>query len=138
MNRLRIASLLSLAVLSPASQAAPDEASAARTAATVWIQTIDTANYSSSWESAASVFKAAVSVEEWEKAAKSVRTPLGSVRKRTEKSATATHTLPGAPEGQYVVFQYDTGFESKATAVETVTVAQDKDGAWRVAGYFIK
>jgi Protein of unknown function (DUF4019) len=139
MNRRQyITSLLALAAFSATLQAAPDEASAAREAATVWIQKIDTANYSGSWESAASVFKGAVSVQQWEKAAKSVRAPLGSVRKRTEKSATNTRTLPGAPEGQYVVFQYDTGFENKAATAETVTVTQDRDGSWRVAGYFIK
>ena len=137
-RRQHIASLLALAALPAILQAAPDEISAARTAATSWIQKIDSANYSESWESAASVFKATVSLQNWEKAATSVRAPLGSVRKRSKMAATATRTIPGAPEGRYVILQYDTAFENKATAVETVTVAQDKNGSWRVAGYFIK
>jgi hypothetical protein len=44
----------------------------------------------------------------------------------------------GAPDGEYVVIQYDTKFDNKAAAVETVTVARGKDGVWRVAGYYIK
>jgi len=46
--------------------------------------------------------------------------------------------LPGAPDGEYVVFQFDTSFERKGTAVETVTVSKETDGAWRVSGYYIK
>ena len=47
-------------------------------------------------------------------------------------------TLPGAPDGEYVVFQFNSSFEHKATALETVTAMKDIDGAWRVAGYFIR
>jgi ribosomal protein S17E len=42
------------------------------------------------------------------------------------------------PDGKYVVIKYDTSFENKKSAVETVTPMLDKDGKWRVAGYFIK
>jgi hypothetical protein len=69
---------------------------------------------------------------------KSTRAPLGAVRTRKLKSATYTKTLPGAPDGEYVVIQYDTSFENKKSAVETITPMLDKDGKWRVSGYFIK
>jgi hypothetical protein len=46
--------------------------------------------------------------------------------------------LPGAPEGKYVVIQYETVFENRASAVETVTPMLDPDGVWRVSGYFIR
>jgi len=36
------------------------------------------------------------------------------------------------------MIQYDTDFEHKAGAVETVVPTLEKDGKWRVAGYFIK
>ena len=84
------------------------------------------------------MFKTAMSIQAWEKTAQSVRAPLGALRKRVEKSATATSILPGVPDGKYVVIQYDTAFENRAAAVETLTLAQDRDGSWRVAGYFIK
>ena len=47
-------------------------------------------------------------------------------------------SLPGAPDGEYVVIQFKTSFENKASAVETVTPMKDPDGEWRVGGYFIK
>jgi hypothetical protein len=60
------------------------------------------------------------------------------VKARKVKSATFTRTLPGAPDGEYVVIQFESQFENKAAAIETVTPMHDKDGVWRVSGYFIK
>jgi hypothetical protein len=37
-----------------------------------------------------------------------------------------------------VVIQFNTRFENKAAAIETVTPMHEKDGSWRVSGYFIK
>jgi len=66
------------------------------------------------------------------------RDPLGAMVSRKLKSATYAKTLPGAPDGEYVVIQYETSFEHKQSAVETITPMLDKDGKWRVSGYFIK
>jgi hypothetical protein len=46
--------------------------------------------------------------------------------------------LPGAPDGEYVVIQYESQFESKKAAIETVTPRLEKDGSWKAAGYYIK
>jgi hypothetical protein len=46
--------------------------------------------------------------------------------------------LPGAPDGQYVVMQFETSFANKKSAIETVTFMLEKDGQWKSAGYFIK
>ena len=37
-----------------------------------------------------------------------------------------------------MVIQFDAQFENKAAAIETVTPMKDKDGTWRVSGYYIK
>jgi hypothetical protein len=63
---------------------------------------------------------------------------LGAVISRKLKSAEYTTQLPGAPDGQYVVLQYESGFEHKNSAIETVTPALDKDGKWRVCLYTVK
>ena len=66
------------------------------------------------------------------------RKPFGATKKRSPKAAQFARSLPGAPDGEYVVMQFDTAFEQKAAAVETVTAAREKDGSWKIAGYFIK
>ena len=139
MNRRRsIATLFAFSAFPAMVLATPEATAAAQTASANWLKKLDASDYSETWEIAASMFKAAVSPQSWQQASQSVRAPLGAVRKRTDKSATFTRSLPGAPDGQYVVIQYDTAFENKAKAVETVTVVFDQDGTWRVAGYFIK
>lgn len=116
----------------------PEAITSAKAAAMEWLQKIDGSNYSGSWQAAAAMFKAAVTVQAWQQAAQSVRAPLGAVRSRTAQSTTFTRTLPGAPDGQYVVIQFAATFDNKAAATETIAVALDPDGVWRVAGYFIK
>ena len=68
----------------------------------------------------------------------SVRKPLGELVSRKLKSATFAKSLPGAPDGEYVVLQFDASFENKKEAIETVTPVREKDGKWKVSGYFIK
>ncbi|MFZ0817010.1 MAG: DUF4019 domain-containing protein [Candidatus Sulfotelmatobacter sp.] len=103
-----------------------------------WLALVDSGNYSESWQEAAQSFKTVVSEEQWVKMAQAVREPLGNLLSRKMKSATSATTLPGAPDGQYVVIRYDSSFEHKQTAVETVTTMLDKGGKWRVSGYYIK
>lgn len=47
-------------------------------------------------------------------------------------------SLPGAPDGEYVVVQFETSFTNKKAAAETVTPMLENDGQWRVSGYYIK
>ncbi|MBE0546567.1 MAG: DUF4019 domain-containing protein, partial [Rubrivivax sp.] len=129
--------LLSAAVLGPGCATAADPTEAARTSASAWLARLDADDYSATWSTAAEVFKAAVSTQAWSQAAQAVRAPLGQLRTRTEKSATVTRTLPGAPDGLYVVFEFNTVFENKAQAVEMVTVKQESPATWKVAGYVI-
>jgi hypothetical protein len=103
-----------------------------------WLAVVDKADYAGSYDQAASLFKQHVTKEEWAHMVKPVREPLGRVVSRKVQSAQYTTSLPGAPDGQYVVIQYDTSFENKKSAVETVVPMLDKDGQWRVSGYTIK
>jgi hypothetical protein len=99
---------------------------------------IDDGRYNESWQEAARFFKAAVTNQQWRVSMAAYRKPLGRVIKRTLKSKTYATSLPGAPDGEYVVIQYATTFENKKSAIETITPMLDGDGRWRVSGYFIK
>ncbi len=103
-----------------------------------WLALVDSGRYADSWQEASQFFKAAVTKEQWQNAMRGSRDPLGKMLSRKLKSATYTKTLPGAPDGEYVVIQYESSFEHKQSAVETITPMLDKDGKWRVSGYFIK
>ena len=111
---------------------------AAVESAQAWLALLDDGMYSESWETAAEYLKNAIGKEEWEKQLKAVRTPLGKVTSRELKSTKYRTELPGAPDGEYVIIQYKTSFENKRSAIETITPMLDKDGKWRVSGYYIR
>jgi len=111
---------------------------AAATAAGAWVSLVDGGDYAESWNQTAGFFKNAVTKEQWQQSLKAVRAPLGKMVARKLKSKQYTKTLPGAPDGEFVVIQYETTFENKKSAIETVTPMLDKDGKWRVSGYYIK
>lgn len=120
------------------SEAATNAERDAAVAADSWLKLVDDGKYAESWEQAAAYFKGAVPSEQWQRQVGAVRTPLGKLVSRTPKSKKYTTSLPGAPDGKYVVIEYDTVYEKKASATETVTPMQDPDGTWRVSGYYIK
>jgi hypothetical protein len=130
--------LIGLLVVVGGAFAADTPEDAAQDAAETWLKLVDDGNYSASWDQAAKVFKSAVKQADWGQMAAGVRTPLGKLVSRKLKSRAYSEKMPGAPDGRYVVIQYDTVFEHKASAVETVTPMADPDGVWRVSGYFIR
>lgn len=111
---------------------------AAVEAAKTWLAVVDGGNYGQSWKDAAAYFKVNVPQAKWEEALKGVRGPLGKVISRTVKSKTYATSVPGGPDGEYVVIQFTTSFEKKKSAIETVTPSLEKDGKWRVSGYFVQ
>ena len=110
----------------------------AQKSAEQWLALVDAGKYAESWKTAAGYFQTAVSQDQWEHSIVAVRKPLGDLVSRQLKSAKYTKSLPGAPDGEYVVLQFDTSFANKKEAVETVTPILDKDGKWKVSGYYIK
>jgi hypothetical protein len=116
----------------------PGKEKAAVAAAEEWLSLVDSGNYGQSWREAAVYFKNAVTEEKWAQSLKAVRNPLGKLISREVKSTIYSTSLPGAPDGEYVVIQFEASFENKKSAVETVTPMLEKDGSWRVSGYYIK
>jgi Protein of unknown function (DUF4019) len=136
-----VLSALLLLVIWPQTSAAqaqqkPEEL--AQKSAEAWLALADSGKYAETWDEASQYFKNAVTKDRWLSAMKSARAPLGSLISRKLTSAQYTKTVPGAPDGRYVILKYATGFENKKDSVETITPMLDKDGKWRVSGYFIK
>ncbi len=103
-----------------------------------WLGMIDGGKYAQSWEEADELFRNAVTQDQWEQSLQALRRPLGKLISRKVTTKTYKTSLPGAPDGEYVVIEFATSFEKKKSAVETVTPMMDKDGKWRVSGYYIK
>ncbi|CAB1065470.1 hypothetical protein D1BOALGB6SA_10267 [Olavius sp. associated proteobacterium Delta 1] len=142
MDYIKIYAVIGVAILglcfSYSSIASEEKEEKAVAAAQTWLALIDEGKYGESWEKAAVYFKNALSKEKWEQMLTAVRKPLGKLYSRELISKTYKNSLPGAPDGEYVVIQFQTSFENKKSGVETVTPMLDGGVEWRVTGYYIK
>lgn len=133
-----MAASCALSLIVTASTLRADDVEDAVDKARAWVELVDGGRYGESWDSASSLFKKAVTREQWDQALKGVRSPLGKLLSRKRIAARYETSLPGAPDGEYVIIQFQSSFERKRIAVETVTPMRDEDGSWRVSGYYIK
>ena len=105
--------------------------------AELWLKLVDDEKYSASWKTAAQIFKDAVKPEQWVETISGVRSAMGPVLNRRLFHDRFTTTLPGMPDGEYIIIRFVTEFKNKQSAVETVSLMKDEQ-TWKVAGYFIK
>ena len=134
---LVISIMFCLGTMIPAFADAEAEQAAISVAGT-WLNLVDQGRYGDSWQQAASLFQAAVNEEQWANSLRVIRQSLGKVISRKLNRKQYTHSLPGAPDGQYVIIEFHTVFENKKNAVETITPMLDNDGQWKVSGYYIR
>jgi hypothetical protein len=114
-----------------------DKEKAGVSASDAWLKLVDSGGYAESWNTAAEYFKINIKQDQWEQAMKGMREPLGKMINRTVKSTRYATSVPGAPDGEYVVIQYQSTFENKKWTIETITPKLEKDGTWKVSGYYI-
>ncbi len=135
---LLLAAASAVLVVPAGAGAGPDRREGASEAADRWLLLVDEGRYPESWKEASAYFQGAVSEALWTQTMSGQRKPLGKVLSRKRVSAVFYTSLPGAPDGEYVVIQYETSFEHKQSAVETVTPMREPDGSWRVSGYYVR
>ena len=137
----RIAVFIAVALLAACSQKTATQRIAenmAQMAVEQWLALVDAGEYGQSWDASAAIFQGAVTKQQWEDMLEGVRKPLGALESRKLKSATHMTQMPGAPDGEYVVLQFESSFANKKKAIETVTPMREQDGSWKVSGYWIK
>ena len=110
----------------------------AMTAAATWLASLDAGRVNETWQESAAPVRDAVTREQWEKALQEVRGALGPLVSRKLVSATYTRELPNAPAGEYVVIRYHARYENRPLVTETVTPMRERDGTWRVSGYYVR
>jgi len=114
------------------------ESKIARAAAEKWLALLDEGKYAESWDESAEFFRKNIAKKKWATTIKGLLVPLGKVKSRVKLDADYRTSLPGSPDGEYVVFIFKTTYTNKPGAIETVTPMKGKDGKWRVSGYYIK
>jgi len=136
-REVTIKTLSVLAMLCLFSGAAVAQTPDAREEAKAWLSTVDAGNYAESWEQAGEYFQEAMSQAEWVEALNNVRAPLGESLNRVVTESTQHDSLPGVPDGQYMILLFDSQFEHLDPAIETLTLVNE-EREWRVLGYYIR
>lgn len=113
-------------------------------AAINFFELVDAEQYGQSWEACAAHLKNEISKEDWIKKLSAVRLVVGKLLDRKQTKSTYTNSTDegtpeeGIPEGEYMVYHYDSTFQDKEHLPEILTMMLEHDNTWRVAGYFFK
>jgi hypothetical protein len=108
--------------------------------ARAWLALVDRLDATASFAAAGEKFRAPITADAWADALEKARAPLGAVIQRAvaETAFDRAAAPDGGPEVDIAVILFRTAFAHKTASSESVTLALDADGTWRVIGYFIR
>ncbi len=129
--------LLMLIVPIAGSMAQDESPGVEESAALAWLDLVDSGRFQESWDAASALFRRQLAADDWGRLVAGVRVPLGALQSRRLQGSTAAVTLPGAPDGDYMILQFASSFDNKERAQERVTLMREGT-EWRVAGYYIR
>lgn len=134
-----------VALLAPLAVAQTPDQRVALDAAERWLVPVDEQRYADAWAMASESFKKQVSREQWREGIRKIRKDYGRVvTRKGDKLAyvgvkpASDYPTSGPQEGMQIAILFDTKFAGNKDATEEVTMIYEKDGLWRVAGYFIR
>jgi len=139
---LAAALLASLAAFAHAQPIAPDQREALN-AAERWLVPVDAQRYADAWAMGAASLKATVGRNEFRDGMRDLRKEYGRVVLRKAEKLAYLGAPPspeegGTKEGAQMSILFDTKFVRNRQATEELLMELEKDGLWRVAGYFIR
>lgn len=103
-----------------------------------WLELIDAGKSGEAWDAAAKILKSAVTRNDWVSGLSEIRRSYGGLVSRKPSRFARAYQLPGAPEGDYAIVEYESEFGDGKKAVEQLTWMLEDGSIWRVSGYFIR
>jgi hypothetical protein len=113
------------------------EEQAAQRQALGFLGYLDQGRFAESYAYTGMLIRAQVDQNSFTDKVQKARAGSGALLSRDLIDSAYSTTVPGAPDGQYVVLHYHVSFANRPDSVETVTLDFAK-GYWRLAGYYIK
>jgi hypothetical protein len=140
-----IASLLLAVSCSSLAQTMMPGQREALNAAERWLVPLDAQRYGDAWSMASESFKAKVPRDTFRDGIAKIRKDYGKLVKRSGEKMAFRGDMPTPDQGDVqpkpgveVAILFDATFAGNKQAQEEVTMVLEKDGVWRVAGYYIK
>ena len=103
-----------------------------------WLTQLDNGQYFESWETSSIYLKKGIEQYRWASALKISREPFGDLLSRKVSIISYSTQVPGLPDGEYVIVEFEVSYENKNKAIEKTILAKEKEKTWMVAKYIIK
>ena len=107
-----------------------------REAADGYLTLLDRGQNEEVWHQSAIIFKESVTLDAWLKQAEQLKKRLGKAKTRMQRDAIGQQDPANHPPGEYVMMNFETGFENDEVLETLVLFRQDQK--WLLAGYFLK
>lgn len=109
----------------------------AEAAVLAWLEAIDNGEYEHAWETSSSILQVPLSAGMLARTVELARRDFGAVESRKQVRVIHEKSMPGAPDGDYAVYMFQTRFENQPGITETVTPYLEGD-TWKVSGYYVE
>ena len=103
-----------------------------------WLALLDAGKFGAAWDVSSAHLKSVVTRQKWVTEITQVRKPLGKLRTRKAEKFARAHSLPGAPDGDYSIVEFESVYANGKQATEQVIWMFEADSVWRVSGYFVR
>lgn len=103
-----------------------------------WLALLDAGKAGAAWDVSSAHLKSVVNRAKWIEGITAARKPFGKLDTRKAEKFARSHELPGAPEGDYSIIEFESVFANGKKASEHVIWMLEKGDVWRVSGYFIR
>ena len=87
-----------------------------------YLELLDQGRYQDAWQAMAPLFRSLHIQQEWQQRISTIRNAYGPVISREFARSSYRHTYRNAPDGEYLIFQFDNVFTHKAKGVETIVL----------------
>jgi hypothetical protein len=136
-----LACIALIIIFYPSLSRKPDQqrVDASSIAATSFFELVDAGQYEQSWDACSAYLKNEIPQQEWIQRLAAVRSVAGKLLERKQSDYSYTRDAgESIPDGEYMVYHFDSKFQHKDHLTETLTIMLEPDKTWRVAGYFIE
>lgn len=127
--------LVTLAATSVYAQALPQEKLVGK--ASGQLALLDKGQYEEAWFSMSEMFREFNEKTGWEKTQQTIRDAYGALLARQVNRTSFRQTYKNSPDGQYVIIQFKTVFQHKASAVETIVLDCNQGEQCSIREYII-
>jgi hypothetical protein len=104
-----------------------------------WLALLDAGKFGAAWDVSSAHLKSVVTRQKWVTEIGKARKPFGKLETRKAERFARAHSLPGAPEGDYSIVEFESKYANGKRATEQVIwMFEANSKAWRVSGYFIR